>query len=73
MLVLYILYILVYRLLISWIVMLMLGAAHSFDDRVPAFGFHTLVWLTWAIAFATAHGSSTTTSTVRRRSTRYTA
>lgn len=28
-----------------WIVMLFLGAAHSYDERIPAFGYIATCWL----------------------------
>lgn len=40
------------------LVMLLLGAAHSYDERIPAFGFAASYFLTLAVAVAT---SKTTT------------
>lgn len=34
----------------SWWAMLMLGIAHGFDARVPAFGFWTVAFLSSAVA-----------------------
>lgn len=36
----------------AWLAMVFLGAAHSSDSRVPAFGFGAVFWL--ALAFTTA-------------------
>jgi hypothetical protein len=34
----------------SWFAMLMVGAAHSHDRRVPAFGYLTIFWLGLALS-----------------------
>lgn len=40
----------------GWWSMLMLGIAHSTDDRVPAFGFWTCFWIASALSSVlTAH------------------
>lgn len=45
-------------LLTAWPVMLLVGAAHSTDDRIPALGFVTTLFLTVALSIATAHAGS---------------
>jgi hypothetical protein len=42
---------------LPWVVMLLLGAAHSQDARIPAFGYWATFWLTMAIEVATHQAS----------------
>jgi len=36
----------------NWLAMLSIGWAHSTDDRIPALGFWTVLWLTFALGCA---------------------
>jgi hypothetical protein len=42
----------------AWAVMLLLGAAHSHDARIPAFGFAATFFLSWAISIVTYHNTN---------------
>jgi hypothetical protein len=35
-----------------WVAMLALGAAHTWDDRIPALGFGAMLWLVLAVRVA---------------------
>jgi hypothetical protein len=47
---------LILMFLAPWLGMLFLGITHSFDDRVPAFGYWTTFFLSIAIGFVTTDG-----------------
>ena len=42
----------------GWWAMLMLGIAHSFDSRIPAFGFGATVFLAMALSSVVAMGAA---------------
>lgn len=48
-------------LLEAWLVMLMIGAAHHADNRIPALGFAAVVWVVVAanIVIGTAVSNAT--------------